>query len=389
MHLKQIEPTLRTWIEIDKKAIEHNIKAFRALISKNVQLMAVVKSNAYGHNIHSFSKFALAAGADCLGVDSITEAIPLRREGVEQQILVLGYTLPENYSLARAAGVSITISSIEQLRALCATDFSRSWQFDPVHIHLKVDTGMCRQGLLYESDNVEALELIQQGIRNRKFVLEGLYTHLASAKALGVSEETENQLEAFQLWRKLFGAHNVSIPIVHAAASAGTLLYPNSHFDMVRIGMGCYGYFPSTDIAQHLRNEVLLLPVLSWHSIVSETKRVHAGMKVGYDGTYTLQRESALAVVPIGYWHGIGRAFSNNGYVLINGQCARILGRVSMDMITVDVTDIDAVSMGTKVTLLGRNGSSIISAEELGRLSNTTAYEILTRLNPLIERVIV
>jgi alanine racemase len=381
--------SLRTWIEIDKGAILYNITKFRSLVKHPIKIMAVVKSNAYGHNIHDFSKLVLAAGADCLGVDSITEAIPLRREGVTQPILVLGYTLPSNYSLARAAGVAITISSIEQLRALLSTDFSHSWQFEPVRIHLKVDTGMCRQGFIYDYEHLEVLDLIREGIRAEKFVLEGLYTHLASAKAPGVSGDTEQQLKEFRLWREIFKLHDIHIPILHCAASAGTLLYPSAHFDMVRIGMGCYGYFPSSGIAKHFKNKMSLRPVLSWRSIISETKSVPVGMKVGYDGTYVLKRNSILAVVPIGYWHGMGRIFSNNGHVLVNGQYARILRRVSMDMITVDVTDIPDVVMGTKVTLIGRDGESRISADELGRLSNTTAYEVLTRLNPLIERVII
>jgi alanine racemase len=383
------QASLRTWVEIDRSAILYNITKFRSLITHPTKLMAVVKSNAYGHNIHDFSRLVLGAGADCLGVDSITEAIPLRKEGITQPILVLGYTLPENYSLARAADVSITISSIEQLRHLLATDFSKSWQFSPVRIHLKVDTGMCRQGMLYDVDHTEALNLILKGIRQEKFILEGLYTHLASAKAPGVSGETETQLSEFRRWREFFKAHSISIPIVHAAASAGTLLYPSSHFDMVRIGMGCYGYFPSAGIARHFKNRVSLRPVLSWYSIVSEVKSVSAGMKVGYDGTHILKRDSVLAVIPIGYWHGIGRVFSNNGHVIINGQVARILGLVSMDMITVDITDIPDVSMGTRVTLIGKDGNISVSAEDLGRLSGTTAYEILTRLNPLIERIVV
>jgi alanine racemase len=381
--------SLRTWIEIDKGAILYNITKFRSIVKHPTKIMAVVKSNAYGHNIHDFAKLVLNAGADCLGVDSITEAIPLRREGVAQPILVLGFTLPENYKLARAAGVSITISSIEQLRALLDTDFAHVWQFEPLRIHLKVDTGMCRQGLIYDFEHREVMDLVREGIHNKKFILEGLYTHLASAKAPGVSGDTEQQLKEFRLWMEIFRLHDIHVPIVHCAASAGTLLYPSAHFDMVRIGMGCYGYFPSTGIAKHFKRKMTLRPVLSWRSIVSETKCVPAGMKVGYDGTYVLKRNSTLAVIPVGYWHGIGRVFSNNGHVLINGRFARILGRVSMDMITVDITDIEDVRMGTKVTLIGKDGESFLSAEELGRLSGTTAYEILTRLNPLIERVVV
>lgn len=382
-------PSLRTWIEIDKSAILYNITKFKSLVQHPTKIMAVVKSNAYGHNIHDFSKLVLAAGADCLGVDSITEAIPLRREGVTQDILVLGYTMPSNYSRARGAGVAITISSIEQLRALLDTDFSSVWQFEPVRIHLKVDTGMCRQGLIYDFEHAEVIDLIREGIRNEKFILEGLYTHLASAKAPGVSGDTEQQLKEFRLWREIFRLHDIPIPVVHCAASAGTLLYPSAHFDMVRIGMGCYGYFPSSGIAKHFKHKMSLRPVLSWYSIVSETKCVPMGMKVGYDGTHVLKRNSMLAVIPVGYWHGIGRVFSNNGRVLINGHFARILGRVSMDMITVDITDIPDVSMGTKVTLIGKDGDSGTSAEELGKLSETTAYEILTRINPLIERVVI
>ncbi len=378
--MKKENDGLRTWIEVDKKAIAQNYRTFRKLVGKKVLLLAVVKSNAYGHNIHEFAVEMERLGADWLGVDSLTEALALRKDGVQIPILVLGFTLPSQYKEARKQRISLTISSMAQLREVCVLPASKT----PLRVHIKVDTGMHRQGFQMRESLLlcETIALARTSI----FHIEGLYTHFAEAKNPRIGDSTKRQIAEFEEWKELFyeAGHD---PICHAAATGGALLYKEAHYDMVRIGIGCYGLWPSKESEQHLSRMLTLYPVLSWKAVVGEVKQVKAGERVGYDFTHRLTRDSTLAVIPVGYWHGIPRLLSNRGRVLISGKSAGIVGRVSMDMIVVDVTDIPKVQMGDEVVLIGSQGKQEISANEIAQYAATTQYEIVTRLNPLIKRL--
>ncbi|KKU79883.1 MAG: Alanine racemase [Parcubacteria group bacterium GW2011_GWA2_47_7] len=371
---------LRTWIEIDTKAIAKNYRVFRKLIGKKTLFMAVVKSNAYGHNLREFSGAMDRLGVDWLGVDSITEALALRRDGITTPILVLGFTLPTLYPEARKHKVSITISSFPQLNEALRLKPSKT----PLQVHIKVDTGMHRQGfeLGVAQKLLSTLGQAPLGIIH----IQGLYTHFAEAKDLKNSDATKRQIEEYEHWAKLFyeAGHD---PIHHTSATGGAMLYHKAHFDMVRIGIGCYGLWPSDESKQHLSRDITLSPALSWKAVVSEVKTVKKGGRVGYDSTEMLRRDSTLAIIPVGYWHGIPRLLSSKGRVLIRGKSAGIVGRVSMDMIVVDVTDIVGVKMGDEVVLIGNQGKENIEASEIARYSATTHYEVLTRLNPLIRRI--
>jgi len=377
--MKHLPKLLRTWIEIDKKAIAHNYRFFRKFIGHKVRLMGVVKSNAYGHNLIEFSREMEKLGADWLGVDSITEGLALRREKIKKPILVLGHTLPELYGEALKHDLSITISSLPQLRkALSISSPSKK----KLKVHIKVDTGMHRQGFQL----IEKKELI--GLLRRSastLIIEGLYTHLAEAKNPRSGDNTRRQLKEFGEWITLFKTAGMN-PILHAAATGGTLLYPRAHFDMVRIGIGSYGLWPSEDAERFLAPKISLKPVLAWRSRVGEVKEVKKGERVGYDLTEMLTRNSMLAVIPVGYWHGFPRLLSSRGRVLIHGKSARVVGRVSMDMIVVDVTDIPKVKMGDIVTLIGKDGREVITAGEIAKFAATTHYEIVTRLNPIMKK---
>ena len=369
---------LRTWIEIDRKAIAHNFKTFRKLVPKETKLLAVVKSNAYGHNLTEFAEEAARLGADMLGVDSLVEALALRKAHITTPILVLGYTLPELYPEAHARNVAITVSSWEALRGA-----ARAGARQPLTIHLKVDTGMHRQGFLL-GDLPKIVAFLE---RNRaKVHLGGLYTHFAGAKDPDDRAYTIEQLQEFFMWRDALVKAGFS-PIVHAGATAGMLLYPEAHFDMVRVGIGMYGVWPSDAAKKKLHKALIFTPVLSWKAMVSEVKKIPKGSSVGYDRTHRVKRDTILAVCPVGYWHGYPRALSSKGSVLLRGKRAPVLGRVSMDMIVVDVTGIVGVRVGDEVTLIGTNGREYISADGVAKAAGTSAYELLTRLNPLIRRI--
>lgn len=374
---------LRTWIEIDRKAIRSNFRALRTHVPKTTKLLAVVKSNAYGHDLIEFSREMERLGVEYLGVDSGVEALALHKAGIRTPILVLGYTLPEMLEPLAKAKVAITISSFDGLRE--AIRCSRAAKRTPA-IHLKVDTGMHRQGFLStERDKLVRL-LATQGA---KLSIAGLYTHFAAAKNRMEPKHagyTHGQIAAFNEWRDALVRAGFT-PITHAGATAGLLLFPEAHFDMVRAGIGFYGVWPSENARVALAPTLTLIPILSWKSIIAEVKHIPKGRSIGYDLTETVVRDTTVAIIPIGYWHGYPRALSGKGEVLVRGKRARVLGRVCMDMIIVDVTGIPGVRVRDEVVLVGVSGNERVSAEELAERSGTSAYEILTRLNPLMRRL--
>lgn len=369
---------LRTWIEVDTKAIGHNLKIFRSLVKPECLIMTVVKSNAYGHGLVGFSQAAEKLGVDYFGVDSAIEGITLRHSGIKKPILVLGYTLPEMIKEAVQNNLSLSISSLSALDSLVNLKLK-----NPVQIHLKVDTGMHRQGFSLK----EANELIKKLKANKKkIIVEGLFTHFASAKNPAFPSNTLKQIELFNQWRGIF-KNNGFEPICHASASAGTILFPQAHFDMVRIGAGLYGIWPSTETKSYAESKFQLKPVLSWWTILSEVKSLPKGSQIGYDCTETLARDSVVGICPIGYWHGYPRSLSSIGKVLVGGKKTKVLGRISMDMIIINLTDIKNPKVGDVVTLIGRDGKEEIGLEEVAMLADTSTYEIADRLNPLIERI--
>jgi alanine racemase len=372
---------LRTWIEVDKKSIAHNFNVFRSLISKKTKLMAVIKSNAYGHSIIDFAREMEHLGADFLGVDSIVEGLALRKEGINTPILVLGYTLPEMVVSALENNISLSISNFESLEYILANqkNFNKS-----LNIHIKIDTGMHRQGFLKE-DCKKVLKLLKS-IKNNKINIEGLFTHFASAKNPSFPKDTEMQVENFKFWIKEFKENNFN-PIIHASATGGTMLFPAYHFDMVRIGIGLYGLWPAKEVKHALSPKIILKPILVWKSLISEIKKIPKGEHVGYDLTEFLEVNTVLGVVPIGYWHGYPRALSSIGRILVGGIECRVLGRVSMDMICIDIAKIKNPKVGDEIIIVGNNSESLCSMEGINAILDISWYETITRLNPLIKRL--
>lgn len=379
---------VRTWIEIDTKAIRANYQTFRKIIPKNVRMIGVVKSNAYGHSIVPYSRELEKLGIDMLAVDSLVEALAIRKSGIKTPVLVLGYTLPEIFAKAFRKNIHLTISSIDGLktflkttnkisrprRVLDDTKSGNSSADSKIPIHLKVDTGMHRQGFL-----LKEIEKVLEIIKNNKLNVVGLYTHFASAKDPDERLFTNGQIAEFEIWRSVIRLAGFK-PVVHASATGGSLYFNEAHYDMVRIGAGLYGFWPDD-------KNFSTKSVLSWKTIISEIKDIPIGACVGYDFTHKVKKATRIAICPIGYWHGYPRGLSNNSEVLVRGKRAKVLGRISMDMIVIDVTNIQRVKIGDEVVLIGRSGKEEILASELAERSGTSAYEILTRLNPLMKRI--
>jgi len=361
---------LRTWIEIDTKAIKHNYDVFRSLVSGDTKLCGVVKSNAYGHDFMQYARELEKIGVDWIAVDSITEGVRLRKEGIEKPILILGYTLPERMKEAVEYHLSMMISTFENLEAVQESSDAK--------IHIKLDTGMSRQGF-QESDKEKLFTFLKENSMS----VEGVFTHFASAKNPALPHDTQKQIKSFKKWKEDFEQDGYD-SIFHAAATSGALLFPEAHFNMVRIGVGLYGLWPSHEAKEFLDGKADLKPALTWKTVISEVKKVKAGNKVGYDGTETLEKDSILAIIPMGYWHGYSRKLSGIGKMYVHGKKVRVVGRVSMDMIIIDVTDVD-VKVGDEVELLGEH----ISTYDMASWDDTSWYETVTRINPLIKRIFI
>lgn len=368
---------VRTWIEIDTAALKRNYDQFRKLLGKHCLLMAVVKSNAYGHGLIDFSKAVEKLKIDWLGVDSITEALGLRKNGVRSKILVLGYTLPECFADARKNNISVTVSSVRALQDLIKNNSGK------INIHLKIDTGMRRQGIFFEETD-KFLKILE---KYPSINLEGVYTHFAAAKTK-IASLNDATISQFDLFKKALGLIKKRgfNPIKHLSATAGALAFPESRLDMARVGIGLYGLWPSKEIKENFQENISLKPILSWKTIIGEIKIIPKGSGVGYDFSERVDKDSKIAILPIGYWHGYPRVLSSRARALVKGKPAKVLGRISMDMTTIDISDIKNVKVGDEAVLLGRIGKSDVSADELANLAGTINYEIVTRINPLIKK---
>lgn len=384
----------RTWVEVDYKAIEKNARILKDILSDEVAMMAVVKSNAYGHGMVESARATIKGGADWLGVDEITEALTLRAAKIKQPILILGYTIPALYAEAAAHNISVTISSLESLQRLAKMKLRKK-----LRIHLKFETGLNRQGIA-ESYLQQVVRIISA--KGFPAVIEGAYTHFAVMEDPMRADYSKKQAVVF---KNIVGILNQKgfTPITHASASSGILFSKDFHFDMSRAGIALYGLWPSPEIRKWVlaggKAEELaasaLVPALSWKTIVTEVKLVNKGSKIGYDLTYEVPRTSRIAIIPVGYWHGLPRSLSSGqnkfGQVVVCGKRANIIGRISMDMTIIDVTDIPNVRQGDEVVIIGTqtcgSQSETMSAEELALKASTINYEIVTRINASIPRI--
>lgn len=389
--------TFRTWIEISQSAVAHNIKTFRKLIGSEsaprtnsqkrfgagVKLWSVVKSNAYGHGLVQFARLTEKFGVDGFCVDSLVEGLKLRKEGIKKPILVLGPTLVGLSKDAAAKDIILSISNFEVLKSLAQSK-------NPPFFHIKIDTGMSRQGFFIEDiSKVISFLSHQSSVLNQRLL--GIYTHFASAKDINYPTYTDRQFELFNKAVKLFEKAGFKNLIKHVSATGGAMINPKYHLDAVRAGIGLYGLWPAKELelqSASWRREIKLKPVLSWKTIISEVKNIPAGQFVGYDLVERVNKPTKIAVLPIGYWHGLPRSLSSVGEVLINGRRAKILGRVSMDLTVVDITGIKC-QVGDYAIIIGKDGDQEITAFELAQKAGASHYEIVTRLNPLMERILV
>jgi len=373
------------WLEVDAQALRHNLHVFRQILSGGTKLAAVVKANAYGHGLAEVAPLA-GASADWLAVHTAAEARRLRELGLRNPVLIMGFIARgELHDLD--ADIHVFVSTEEVLRWL--GEYRRSSGI-LLPIHLKIDTGTKRQGL-----DRSSIAEICRAAAGEGLSIVGIATHFANIEDTLEHEFARRQLELFGdaiavLRRELGG----EVPYVHAACSAASLLFRETDFNLARIGISMYGHWPSREtrltwILDHGRDGVKLEPTLSWRTVIGQLQRASTGESVGYGRTWRALRPTLLAVLPVGYADGYARALGNRARVLMGGRPVPVVGRVCMNMMMVDVTDLPGVAVGDEVVLLGRQGDSVVTAEELAELSGTINYEFLARLSPAIPRFVV
>ena len=384
--MEKITKKFIQWVEIDRSALTNNIQQFRSLIGDKVNLLAVVKANAYGHGILQVSRIALEAGVDWLGVHSLEEGLLLRREGIDCPLIILGYVSLEELEKAVARELRLTVYNLDTIHLL--DKISRRLK-KKVFIHLKVETGTYRQGIKEE----DVFPFIKEIQKFPYLVIEGLSSHFANIEDTTDHSYPRLQLQRFKRIIQKLEKHKIEIPIKHIACTAATILFPDTYFDMVRVGIGMYGLWPSKEtylscILQK-RKPLILKPVLSWKTRIAQIKKVPKGSFIGYGCTYRTTRETSLAVLPIGYYDGYSRSLSNYSYVLIKGHRAPLCGRVCMNFIMADITDIPGAILEDEVILLGQDGEEIITADFLADLAGSINYDIVTGINNIIPRIII
>jgi alanine racemase len=373
--MSTIPPGRPTLCVIDHRALHWNFKQIRALVGPRVKILSMVKANGYGHGASAVAATLAAAGSDAFGVATVEEGIELRRARIRQPILVLAGVYIEQleqflkYHLMPVVHEVATLTALEKrLRRRQAT----------LPVEIEVDTGMSRTGF-----PAAEVDIWLPALAKLKAVkLQGVFSHFADAETAN-ERYTRKQIDSFrQVLARLADAKVISTRS-HMAKSAALITEPTAHFSMVRPGLILYGMYP----APALKKQIALKPVLTWKTSIIQLKRVAAGTSVGYGRTFVTKRTSLIATLPVGYADGYHRLFSNRGQILVRGQRAPVVGRVSMDLTTIDVTDIRNVQQGDEVVLLGRQGGAEIGADEIAGWANTISYEIFTSISARVPRI--
>jgi alanine racemase len=370
------------WVELDRSAPEHNLRQLRAGAARGVISCAVIKSNAYGHGAAEIA--SLLPSAEWFGVNSLEEGVELRRHGVTRPILLLGHVPLAELADAVEADLHLTIYNRETVERLDSLSLPRR-----ANVHIKVDTGTSRQGVLPE--NLEAFLTLVKGSRNLS--LQGISTHYANIEDTTNHEFAQMQMARFAEALRTVDAAVGRPAFIHTACTAAALLFTATHFTMLRSGVGLYGLWPSRETLVASREQGRSVPefrpVLTWKTRLVQVKVIPEGSYVGYGCSYRTTRKTTLGVLPVGYADGYDRSLGNRAHVLVKGRRAPILGRICMNLCMVDLTDVPGAALEDEAVLLGSSGEERISAETMAEWAGTINYEIVTRISPLLPRKVV
>ena len=367
----------RIYAEINLDNLRHNMDIIRK--KANTQVMAIVKADAYGHGAVEISRELNRIGIFAFGVATAQEALELKENGIQGNILVIGYVFEEHYPELISRDTELTVFDIETAKAVneAAEKLGKT-----AKIHIKVDTGMGRIGFLPDEKSIEDIVEIS---KLKNIFIQGIFTHFARADEKDKTSALK-QAEIFSGFINSLEEKGIKIPIKHMCNSAGTLGDEFDKLDMVRSGIITYGLAPSEDVDI---KKLSLRPLMKIVSHIVNIKKVPSGFPVSYGSTYITDKETVIATVPAGYGDGYPRSLSNRGKVLINGEFAPIIGRICMDQFMVDVTNIKNVKRGTAVTLVGSDGQNSITVEELSEISGRFNYEFVCDINKRVERIYV
>ena len=367
----------RTWAEIDIDALIHNLKTIKNTACGS-KVMAVVKANAYGHSAELVAPALEEAGVDFFAVSNISEAIQLRELGLTTPILILGYTPVEAVVLLKEHNISQCVYDLEYARQLSAKAVENKVN---IKIHIKLDTGMSRLGFDCRSEELKGIDKAVSSAKLPNFVLEGVFTHFAESDRTPESEDgfTALQYARFKAGVEHLKKQGLTPEICHCCNSAATLQDADMQGDLVRPGIILYGLSPNPD----LKLKTDLIPVMTLKSVVSMVKTIRQGDAVNYGRTFKAQKDTKIATVAAGYADGYPRLLSNRSCVLIKGKKAPVVGRVCMDQMAVDVSEIDDVNIGDEVILFGKE----LPVDNLARLSDTINYEIVCGISPRVPRI--
>lgn len=366
----------RTWVEISASALRHNLRSWQKIVGPKIPIMPVVKANAYGHGIKEVAQILQNQRLWGLGVAYGAEALLLRPH-YRGKILILSFwETAELSNIVRHntdvvvwdRGSWLAVQRLAQIRR------------QPMNVHLKLDSGTSRIGFLPED-----LPWLQQQLKltNTNVQVVGIFSHLANSEE-GPTTRTLSQLRTFGAMLQDLHLHGVA---THIACTASSARYPASRHNLVRIGLGLYGLYPSSAICQWASRQpgFSLQPVLSWKSVLMQVKKIPAGTGVGYGSTVITKKATTFGLVPVGYADGYDRELSNRGWAMINGRRANVMGRVSMNLLALNLTNIPRPKSGQIVTLIGRE----VAADDLAQAGHQISYELLSRISPSIERRIV
>lgn len=372
------------WVELDREVPDHNLRELRKGLRKGTILCAVVKANAYGHGVKEM--IPLLPSADWFAVNSLEEGVELREMAEKRPVLVLGHVPLDALQEAVARNLDFTVYNRETLEALAQLDLG---SIGPARLHLKVETGTGRQGIL--PSEVKGFVGQLKSVAGAKLV--GVSTHFANIEDTLNHDYAQAQLDRFGDVLNILDRLDIKADFIHAAATAAGILFSKTHFNLVRAGIGIYGLWPSreTYLSTLLGHRPVpdLRPVLTWKTRIVQIKNLPEGSYIGYGCTYRATRPIRVAVLPVGYADGYDRKLGNAAYVLIRGKRAPVIGRVCMNLTMVDISDIPHAGLEEEVVLLGQDGEERVSVETMAEWAGTINYEIVTRISPLFPRRVV
>ena len=368
----------RIQADIDLDAFRFNLDSIKKNINENTQIITVLKADGYGHGAVPLAKEAEKEERVWgIAVATVEEALELRRGGIKKPLLILGYTYQEDYDLIAEEELRPTVFKLSMAQELSQAALRKN---KTIKIHIKIDTGMSRIGYRdLEKSVPEILEIS----RLPGLEIEGLFTHFARADEREKAPAYQ-QLEKYQAFQKALKEAGLKIPLCHCSNSAGIIRIPEANMDAVRAGIILYGLYPSEEVE---KEPVPLKPLMTLKSHIAYIKTLEPGVQISYGGTYTTQKETRVATIPVGYADGYARSLSNKGWVLIRGKKAPILGRVCMDQFMVDVTHIPEAKENDEVILLGKSQDQQITMEELGELSGRFNYEFACCISKRVPRI--